>query len=205
MKANRTLWSSEDDRAEVGIGTLIVFIATILVAAVASAVVIDTSNNLQEKAQSTGREATNQVATNLDVVQVVGQILSTGTSTKINALNLSLGLAPGAKQLDMNQLVIRLTDGTSEKRLSYSQTEGANLFTATKVRDADSSWSASSPVMTAGDLIVANVNLNSTTNNLELSPRTTVTVLLVPEIGAPIGADFRTPPTYATDKLFELR
>jgi flagellin FlaB len=202
MKANR-ISRDRQDAAEVGIGTLIVFIATILVAAVASAVLIDTSNSLQQKAQSTGQQATQQVATNLDVVQVVGQILATGTSGKINALNVTVGLAPGAKQLDLSQLVIRLSDGSSEKRLVYAQTDAANKYTATSIRDADSSFSAGSPVMTAGDLVLLNVNL--TGNSLDLNTRTSVAMDLIPEIGAPVSADFVTPATFGTDKVFQLR
>lgn len=206
MKANRTLRIRQSDEGAVGIGTLIVFIATILVAAVASAVLIDTSNNLQEKAQRTGQEATTQVATNLDVSKVVGQILSTGTATKINALNVTVGLAPGAKTLDMNQLVIRVTDGTTEKRLSYhATTEGDLKFLATEIRDPEGTWSASAPVLSPGGLVLVNINLNATTNNMELANRKTVELEFIPEVGAPVSADFRTPPSYGADKVFALR
>jgi flagellin FlaB len=205
MKANRAT-KSRDDKAEVGIGTLIVFIATILVAAVASAVLIDTSNSLQEKAQTTGHQATEQVATNVAVVNVFGQILPTGTATKINVINVTLSLAPGAKQVDLSQMILQMSDGTIEKRLNYSAAgDAANQFTASVIRDADASFSAGIPVMTPGDLISVDVNLNATTNNMELGPRDQITMQIIPEIGAPVGADFATPSTFGVDKIFQLR
>lgn len=59
-------------KAEVGIGTLIVFIAMILAAAVAAGVIIRTSGILQERAFAVGGEARQRLITGLEVLQVVG-------------------------------------------------------------------------------------------------------------------------------------
>jgi len=61
-----------DNRGQVGIGTLIVFIAMVLVAAIAAGVLVDTAGFLQSKAQQTGEESTDKVTNRVEVISAYG-------------------------------------------------------------------------------------------------------------------------------------
>jgi flagellin FlaB len=122
-----------DTSAQVGIGTLIIFIAMVLVAAVAAAVLIQTSGTLQQKAQSTGKQATQEVSSNLMVKTIEGvraKTSLTNMADNISMLELKVGLNVGSSPVDVNQVVISITDGTTTNNLIYAnneQTYGATM------------------------------------------------------------------------------
>ncbi|TGC08691.1 archaellin/type IV pilin N-terminal domain-containing protein [Methanolobus halotolerans] len=192
MKANRTFSMRNNTRAQVGIGTLIIFIAMVLVAAVAAAVLIQTSGILQQKAQSTGKQSTQEVSSNLMVKNIEGvrAVNGSDTSETIDMLKLQVGLNVGSSPVDVNQVVISITDGSIAHNLVYAGndktydgtmtgfndsananlktllTNGTNptkFYTVDKIRDEDRSFSQSNPVMNTGDLII--VYLATTNNN----------------------------------------
>ena len=115
-----------DTSAQVGIGTLIIFIAMVLVAAVAAAVLIQTSGTLQQKAQSTGKQATQEVSSNLMVKTIEGiraKTSATSMADNISMLELKVGLNVGSSPVDVNQVVISITDGTTTNNLIYANNE----------------------------------------------------------------------------------
>lgn len=123
MKANRKKNFIRDNTAQVGIGTLIIFIAMVLVAAVAAAVLIQTSGTLQQKAQSTGKQATQEVSSNLMVKSIEGiraKDSATSMAGNISLLKLNVGLNVGSSAVDVNQVVISITDGTITNNLIYA-------------------------------------------------------------------------------------
>ena len=188
MKANKKTGMFTDARAQVGIGTLIIFIAMVLIATVAASVLIQTSGILQQQAQSTGKQATQEVSSNLVVKHIEGiraKNNATDMAGNISLLKIRVGLNVGSSPVDLNQLIVTVTDGTNTNDLLYANNDRiydnsmsnfssvstaaiANLgallkdtqttpgdnaryfFTVQKIRDEDTSFSQSSPIMNTG-------------------------------------------------------
>lgn len=79
---------NRDEIAAIGIGAMIVFIALILVAAVAAAVIIQTAEKLQQNAQTTGQDTTDSMSARVVLLGVV-----VGGA---NAIDVTFELAPGS-------------------------------------------------------------------------------------------------------------
>ena len=188
------------DRAEVGVGTLIVFIAMVLVAAVAAAVLINTSGTLQQRAQSTGKEATQEVSSNLKITGIYG--VRNDTTEDLWDLKMNVELSAGATSMDLTKLILRYSDGTTTRNYAHDAAALADgaasnmAFNATWIRGSGSNF-----VMESGDLVELHFNLVTA----ELAERTNVKIDLIPEMGSPVAADFRTPATFSSDTTVTLR
>ena len=184
-----------NDRGEVGVGTLIIFIAMVLVAAVAAAVIIGTAGNLQQRAAQTGKEATQEVSSNLKVVDIFGSRVD--DTHDLQTIKLQLEMAAGGQPIDLTQVVLRYSDGQSV--INYaSATLSPSLpkmpFTLTWVRGQ-----GTNNVMESGDLV--ELSFDTAT---ELAPRTSFEVQLLPEVGSPVDLALKTPSTYYTDTTISL-
>lgn len=180
-----------NDRGEVGVGTLIVFIAMVLVAAVAAAVIISTSGMLQERAQATGKEATQEVSSNMKVVGIYG--LRNTTDDGVYEIKMFAELSAGAGDVDLNQVVIRFSDGTNVRNYMYG---GEHNITYTWIRGSDSS-----NVLEGGDLLDITINMVGS----ELAERAEFSLLVIPEVGSPVPIEIKMPSTFGDRTTITLR
>mgnify|MGYP002761294682 FL=1 len=136
------LSDGSEDRAQVGIGTLIVFIAMVLVAAIAAGVLVNTAGFLQATAEDTGQESVDQVTERLDVINQHATVNSSGEG--IGYLNLTVGLASGAGAVDMDGTTVKYVSNSEVRTLTNSSSATASdsefKVTAVEATDSDDSY-----------------------------------------------------------------
>ncbi|MFC7177022.1 archaellin/type IV pilin N-terminal domain-containing protein [Halosegnis marinus] len=108
---------NDENRGQVGIGTLIIFIALVLVAAVAAGVLVNTAGELQSRASDTGSDAQAQVSNQIDVVSASGDA-STGN---VNEVTLVVKKSPGSDPIDLEEMTIQYTSSADSVTLTSSE------------------------------------------------------------------------------------
>ncbi|WP_406656378.1 archaellin/type IV pilin N-terminal domain-containing protein [Methanolobus sp. ZRKC2] len=130
MKRVKKSYVKSSDRAQIGIGTLIIFIAMVLVAAVAGAVLIQTSGVLQQKAQSTGKQATQETSSNIQIRDIEGiraKSSASNLSASVDLLRINIGLNAASEPVDLGQVIVTITDGTNTNELVYANEDKAGV------------------------------------------------------------------------------
>lgn len=187
--------------AEMGVGTLLIFIAMILVAAVAAGVLVQTAYSLQQQAETTGDQALQEVATGLKIIAVYGMTTAdpiTGVLT-ISDLYMKVALTAGSPVINLVHLVIEITDGYDDETLSFDVASAAGTFDATQVRDTYpyNSWSATDVGVTQGDIALLHIDLTAQGGDMSLTIQQDFQGLLIPKHGIPTFVMFTTPSVLA--------
>ena len=200
----------KSNKGAMGIGTLIIFIAMVLVAAVAASVLINTSGFLQQKASATGKQSTEQVASGINIMEVQGM----HDTENINKTAMIISPNAGSAPIDLSQAVVMLNDGNKKLVAKYNSTSpdfadlssGGSIFNGdinwsgikptefgvVVIQDADGSCKNITPVINKGDIVAIVLN----TSQLDMKPRSVITGTIQPEFGASGIVSFTTPATY---------
>ena len=110
-----------DDTAFTGLEAAIVLIAFVVVAAVFSYVVLGAGFFTTQKAQEAVYTAVAQGTSNIQMTGQVYGLASTSTSTQINEIQFSIGLAPGSPTMDISLMkIVFSTPNTIPQTLSLS-------------------------------------------------------------------------------------
>ena len=107
------------ERGQVGIGTLIVFIAMVLVAAIAAGVLINTAGFLQTQAEATGQDSTDLVSERIDVSSSVG-IVDSASDGILEQVRLTTSGAPGASDIDLADTTIQAVGPGGQQNLVFA-------------------------------------------------------------------------------------
>lgn len=214
----------KDEKAMVGIGTLIVFIAMVLIAAVAASVLISTAEKLQSKAEAVGSQTITEVSAGLAIEDITGY--TDENRTIIEYLALTVRPRAGTQYMDMTLTTLTiLDDNESVLELNVSLVQPVNLdgkslfytpdspgsnyrildyLTATEyglvaIHDPDGTIT-STQGMNTGDRAVILVNLTAVMpDEGGLTVRESISGTLTPELGTRAVYDITAP------ALFESR
>mgnify|MGYP000462916263 FL=1 len=130
---------ADDRRGQVGIGTLIVFIAMVLVAAIAAGVLINTAGFLQTKSEETGQQSGQQVTNRLQVAAATGTHLD---SSEVGVINMTLKKSPGANNIDLENATVQWVGPSGTYNLVNASVDAAGAdgrFGILQFKDADNS------------------------------------------------------------------
>ena len=200
-----------DKKGMMGIGTMIIFIAMVLVAAVASSVLIQTSQTLQERAYKVGAETIQEVSGGLEVKDIVGY--TNVNKTVIDYMAMVMTLTAGSPYIALQNVVLTLqidnmtvlaydanivaasvsADGVFHT-LDHSLLNSSN-FGIIVIHDADNSI-AGTGGMNFGDTAFIIVNLTAASQSAGVGPRQDVWGNIIPEIGLDAVYFLRTPAVF---------
>jgi len=130
------------DRGQVGIGTLIVFIAMVLVAAIAAGVLINTAGFLQSKSEAAGQQSGDQVTNRLEVASATGTVDQ--GDNQVTDVDLTVKQAPGAENVDLRNVTVSWVESGGTFKLVSDEVEAGatsadGRFNIESFKDADDS------------------------------------------------------------------
>ena len=152
-----------------GIGTLIIFIALILVAAIAATVLVQTSSSLQSKSLDVGKETQERISNSLDVIQIRSEDASDSiiNGSGVDTLFITLRLDSGSADIRLEDLIVDINTDTGVQSATYvsGPTTGANTFNETYKRGV----ATTAGYITRDDVVELNVPvLNDIEENEEV-------------------------------------
>jgi archaellin len=102
-------------KGEIGVGTLIIFIAGLIVCALAAGVLISTSNSLQQKSFKTGDESESKISTNLNVISIT----ATDGGNELTEFEEIMKLSPGSDSINLGDMLLTFTTDDTTAILNY--------------------------------------------------------------------------------------
>jgi flagellin FlaB len=160
-------------KGESGVGTLIIFIAMLLVAAIAAGVLIQTTGSLQNKALITGQQAKAQISTHVDILSMTG---TNGSDSIVENVSILAKLSAGSESIDFSELVLVVDTPSSSETFRYG-----NGFRVSYLQNGTEHQNG---YLKLGDVSQLDFDLNTKFNEGQ-----TVRLDLIPKIGIPTSLE----------------
>ncbi len=171
-----------------GIGTLIIFIALILVAAVAAGVLIQTASSLQSKSLDVGRQSQEKITTDVEVVQVYAYNTNDSAINNADNITMVIRLGSGSAPINLADLILKMDTQSGSQTLQYGLTGVPTILNYTVSYVSNGGTAQTNGYLITGDLaqiIFVNQNL--------IGEGDTATIRLLTKNGAVKPVDLTTP------------
>jgi len=183
-------------KGDQGIGTLIIFIAMILVAAVAAGVLIQTASSLQSKSLDVGRQSQEKITTSIEVMQVfVNDTADHQIDSNSDMFHVVVRLGSGSDPIKLDDMLVKLDIKGAAQTLSYATgAESNTTYSVTGLKGYDTTG-----YLKSGDL----VEIKFITTAI-ITESDTMTIRLAAKNGAVQPVQITTPSsmTHSTTYLF---
>ena len=222
------MFEERTDRGQVGIGTLIVFIAMVLVAAIAAGVLINTAGFLQTQSEQTGQQSSAQVTDRLEPVSKTGNVSYynssdqvvvsddlaqpslSNTSLAVNEVSFVIQKSPGASDINVSATTFELIGPDGTDRFPFTNTTAVNQTIVLQDDDSSLSTTSSGQILNSRtDRLVVTLNMTalaqeSTFSNGPLETGETATIRINTESGATSIIRIQVPQSLSGEESVEL-
>jgi flagellin FlaB len=177
-----------------GIGTLIIFIAVIVVSAVAAAVLIGAGGGLEQRSLATMKGTEAEVASGVSVYSIIGSDAS--LDGKVRTLEMLVRLRPGSDPINLNTTVITIDGRSAFQNLRYSEV-GAAASGSYSVSYLRRGTSPLSGYLSMGDSAVFNISLSEA-----IGPDEKLVIQIIPAQGGIRRLGLTTPNALVDKRVF---
>ena len=181
-----------------GIGTLIVFIAMVLVAAIAAGVLINTAGLLQSQAEATGQETSEQVSDRVQVVTVTGDAVVVNDEERIDDVNLTVLRSPGSGDINLENVIIE----------AFANGESATLINGSEPGDFEvdklNGDTESNTLSDSSDRAILSFSLSEISENATLATGDTLQLQVTTSAGATTFVEKRAPSSIEAGETYRL-
>lgn len=123
-------WKKQEE-GEMGIGTMIVFIALVLVAAIAAGMLVDSANLIGQQSQNTANKGAASVKSALKILSITGDRdrNSDGDNTYLENLYVRIEPVAGSSRIHLNEVSIEIITASAYKTPTMNTTSGFSKLT----------------------------------------------------------------------------
>lgn len=189
-----------NNHADTGIGTMIIFIAMILVATMAASMIIDVANKVREQTILTAEENIKTISTGFQTVLITAYSEDIDT---IDSISICVRTLPNSEPISMNGLVVGLIAENKSYILSYSTVKSDSThFTVKVIKDMSGSMIEANAISN-GDIIQIDIG-GIGGSSLNIYPAHKILINLIPSFGTPCNIKLYAPDDL-TEKYIQLR